>query len=145
MFKCTNVSKYIIRPNLAAITVNGRTEYAAMIKHTVCALSCFIFFVWTKILSFRIHYFEIYFENDNCCFRSHLIGTCSAIRQHWSRYWLIVVLSRHQLVYTLYFAFPHFAEEAFECIFVNEKWLISIKMSPKFVPEGSIDNNLQLV
>ena len=28
----------------------------------------------------------------------------------------------------------------FKCIFVNEKFCISIQMSPKFVPKGPIDN-----
>ena len=65
----TTVRKCIIRPYLATITVNGRTEYAAIIKDTVSALSRFSFFVWMKILPFRIHYFETYFENDNCSFR----------------------------------------------------------------------------
>ena len=36
---------------------------------------------------------------------------------------------------------PHFADDIFRCIFVNEKFCILIKISLKFVPKGSIDNN----
>ena len=39
----------------------------------------------------------------------------------------------------------HFADNIFRCIFVNEKFCILIEMSLKFVPKGSIDNNLALV
>ena len=34
----------------------------------------------------------------------------------------------------------HFADDMFRCIFVNEKFCTLIKISPKFVPKGSIDN-----
>ena len=36
----------------------------------------------------------------------------------------------------------HFAEDVFRCIFVNERFCILIKFSPKFAPKGPIDNNL---
>ena len=39
----------------------------------------------------------------------------------------------------------HFADDIFRCIFVNEKICILIKISPKFVPKGPIDNNPALV
>ena len=39
----------------------------------------------------------------------------------------------------------HFADDIFTCIFLNEKFCISIKISMKFVPEGPIDNNPALV
>ena len=39
----------------------------------------------------------------------------------------------------------HFADDILRCIFMNEKFCILIKISPKFVPEGSIDNNPALV
>ena len=35
----------------------------------------------------------------------------------------------------------HFADDIFKCIFVNEKFCISIKISLKFFPKGSIDND----
>ena len=38
----------------------------------------------------------------------------------------------------------HFAD-VFKCIFMNEKFCISIKISLKFVPKGPIDNNPALV
>ena len=39
----------------------------------------------------------------------------------------------------------HFPDDVFECIFLNENVWISIKVSPKFVPEGPIDNIPELV
>ena len=36
---------------------------------------------------------------------------------------------------------PHFADNIFRCIFQNEKFCIFIKISPKFVSKGPIDNN----
>ena len=39
----------------------------------------------------------------------------------------------------------HFADEIFRCIFVDEKFCISIQISPKFVLKCPIDNNLSLV
>ena len=38
-----------------------------------------------------------------------------------------------------------FADDTFSCIFVNEKFCILIKISLKFVPNGPIDNNPELV
>ena len=38
-----------------------------------------------------------------------------------------------------------FTDNIFRCIFVNEKICILIKISLKFVPKGSIDNNPALV
>ena len=35
----------------------------------------------------------------------------------------------------------HFADDVFKCIFVSEKFYISVKSSLKFVPMGPIDNN----
>ena len=37
------------------------------------------------------------------------------------------------------------ADEIFKCNFVNEKFLILIKISLKFVPKGPIDNKAALV
>ena len=39
----------------------------------------------------------------------------------------------------------HFVDDIFVCIFVNEKFYILIRISLKFVPKGSIDNNPALV
>ena len=39
----------------------------------------------------------------------------------------------------------YFTGKIFTCIFVNEKLCILIKISLKFVPKGSIDNNPALV
>ena len=39
----------------------------------------------------------------------------------------------------------HFAEDIFKCIFVNENLWIPIKISPKFVPKGPINNISALV
>ena len=39
----------------------------------------------------------------------------------------------------------HVADDIIRCIFVNEKFCILIKISLKFVPKGSIDNNPALV
>ena len=39
----------------------------------------------------------------------------------------------------------HFADDIFWCIFVNEKFCILMKISPKFVPKGPIDNISALV
>ena len=39
----------------------------------------------------------------------------------------------------------HFADDIFKCIFVNEKFCISVQTSLKFVPRGPIDNNPALV
>ena len=39
----------------------------------------------------------------------------------------------------------HFAEDLFKCIFVNEKFYISIRNSLKFVPKGPINNKSALV
>ena len=39
----------------------------------------------------------------------------------------------------------HIADDIFRCIFENEKFCILIKISLKFVPKGSIDNNPALV
>ena len=39
----------------------------------------------------------------------------------------------------------HFADDIFRCIFVNEKFCISNKISLKFVPKGPFDSNLALV
>ena len=39
----------------------------------------------------------------------------------------------------------HFADDIFWCFFVNEKFCILIKISPKFVPNGQIDYNPALV
>ena len=40
---------------------------------------------------------------------------------------------------------PILAEDIFKCIFLNEKICILIKISLKFVPNGPIDNNPELV
>ena len=39
----------------------------------------------------------------------------------------------------------HFAHDIFRCIYLNEKFCILIRISLKFVPKGSIDNNPGLV
>ena len=39
----------------------------------------------------------------------------------------------------------HFPDDIFKCIFLNEKVLISIKISLKFVPKGQINNIPALV
>ena len=39
----------------------------------------------------------------------------------------------------------HFTDDIFMCIFLNEKFCISIKISLKFVPKGPVDNNAALV
>ena len=39
----------------------------------------------------------------------------------------------------------HFADDIFKCTFMNEKFCISIQISLKFVPKGSIDNKSALV
>ena len=39
----------------------------------------------------------------------------------------------------------HFADNVFKYIFMNEKFCISIQISPKFVPKGPIDNKSALV
>ena len=39
----------------------------------------------------------------------------------------------------------HFSDDIFRCIFVNEKFGISIKIWQKFVPNGPTDNNPELV
>ena len=39
----------------------------------------------------------------------------------------------------------HFANDSFECIFMNEKFCILIEFSLKFVPRGLIDNEAALV
>ena len=39
----------------------------------------------------------------------------------------------------------HFADDGFKCIFVNENVGISIKISPKFIPKGAINNIPALV
>ena len=38
-----------------------------------------------------------------------------------------------------------FADNIFRCILINEKFCILIKISPKLVPKGPIDNNPALV
>ena len=38
----------------------------------------------------------------------------------------------------------HFADNIFKCIFVNEKFCISIQISMKFAPMGPIDNQVQV-
>ena len=38
----------------------------------------------------------------------------------------------------------HFADDIFKCIFLNENVWISIKISPKFVPQGPVNNILAL-
>ena len=39
----------------------------------------------------------------------------------------------------------HFADDVFKCIFVNEKFCISIQISLKFVPKGPMKNNPAVV
>ena len=39
----------------------------------------------------------------------------------------------------------HFADDIFECIFMNEKFFILIQISLKFVPKGPNDNKSALV
>ena len=39
----------------------------------------------------------------------------------------------------------HFTDAIFKCIFMNEKYCISLRISLKFVPRGPIDNNPALV
>ena len=39
----------------------------------------------------------------------------------------------------------HFPDDIFRCIFLNEKFCILIKISLKFVPNGSIDTDPALV
>ena len=39
----------------------------------------------------------------------------------------------------------HFADDIFICIFLNEKFCILIRMSPKLIPKGPIDNKWALV
>ena len=34
----------------------------------------------------------------------------------------------------------HFPDDIFKCIFLNEKFFVSIQISLKFVPKGPIDN-----
>ena len=38
-----------------------------------------------------------------------------------------------------------FTDKIFKCIFINEMFYISIRISPKFVLKGPIDNNPALV
>ena len=38
-----------------------------------------------------------------------------------------------------------FADDIFKCIFMNEKFCISIRISLQFVPKGSLDNKSVLV
>ena len=58
-----------------------------------------------------------------------------------------MILSRHKCIDILR---PrqdgrHFPGDIFKCIFVNEKFCISIEISLKFVPKGLIDKNPALV
>ena len=39
----------------------------------------------------------------------------------------------------------HFADDVFKCIFMNEKFHISVQISLKFISEDPIDNNPALV
>ena len=39
----------------------------------------------------------------------------------------------------------HFTDDKVRCIYVNEKFCILIKISPKFNPKGPIENNPALV
>ena len=39
----------------------------------------------------------------------------------------------------------HFADNSLKCIFMNEKFYISIQISLKFVPKGPTDNFAELV
>ena len=39
----------------------------------------------------------------------------------------------------------HFTDDNFKCIFMNEKFCISIQISLKFVPKGPINNKTALV
>ena len=39
----------------------------------------------------------------------------------------------------------HFADDIYRCILENEKFCILIKITPKFVPKGLIDNNPALI
>ena len=39
----------------------------------------------------------------------------------------------------------HFADDVFKCIFLNEKFGISIQISLKFVPKDRIDNKWAMV
>ena len=39
----------------------------------------------------------------------------------------------------------HFADDVFKCIFMNDKFCTSIRISLKFVPRGTIDNKIALV
>ena len=54
----------------------------------------------------------------------NIVGICQVIWMHGDGY--------------------HFVEDIFRCIFMNEKFGILIKISPKFVPKGPI-NNIQPV
>ena len=39
----------------------------------------------------------------------------------------------------------HFTDDIFKCIFMNEKFCISIQISLKFVPKGLINNKSALI
>ena len=39
----------------------------------------------------------------------------------------------------------YFADDIFKCIYINEKFDISIRISLKFVPNGPFDNKLALL
>ena len=63
-----------------------------------------------------------------------------------------VIVAKFGISVFIYFnSFPlgqngsHFAGNLLRCIFVNEKFLILIKISLKFVPMGLINNNPGLI
>ena len=71
-----------------------------------------------------------------------LYGVIDVCQQHWLRQWLVAC--------TINSLRPrqngrHFADDIFKCIFLTENVIISITISLKFVPMGSINNIPTLV
>ena len=86
------------------------------------------YFSWEKWPPFRRRHFQMYFIKWKLfIFNENFTEICSLT--HWGRDKMAAV----------------FADDTFKRIFLNENVRVSMKISLKFVPKGSINNNPALV
>ena len=103
---------------------------------------------WNSNQSSQLFIHRNAFENDVCEMAGILFqGEMSWLNRWWSRSLMYICVTWHHGVNTLR---PrrngrYFADDIFKRIFVNENIWIPIKISLKFVPRSSINNNPALV
>ena len=98
--------------------------------------------IFACVIASKLSEFSFFMEAD-----------CGIIRLHLENMWHHLLKLRYhvttgRIIFSwspLYKMAPNLADDIFKCIFTSEKYCVSIRISLKFVPWGTIDNRPALV